>query len=350
MSKIVLEIPPTGQVNLNYGEETSTFKLVQEASKPLEDGQLLVKVLYLSNDPTQRSWMAANQDTSRSYMPPILKGDVVVSLGLGEVLESKSAKYSAGDKVTGRFGWATELVVPEAAIFNKVDEALPLPLYLSTVGMTGLTAYFGLVEVGQLKKGQTVLISAASGATGSMAVQVAKHIVGAAKVIGIAGSEEKCKWVESLGADYCANYRDADWEEKLSEYIGADYVDLYFDNVGGEMLSFAMRKVKRFGRVAACGSIAGYNDSEKLNVTAWTEIITNRLTVQGFIVLDFAAKYPEAIGAIVGALKAGKLEITEAAHVEDLSKKENPLESVPSVWYKLFTEEKPKGKLVTKLA
>lgn len=349
-TKIILENPPSGVVNLNFNEESSTFKIVKADLPELAEGQVLLKLLYFSNDPTQRNWMGANQDADRAYVKPMVKGDTIYSLGLGEVLESKSSKYSVGDKVTGFLGWADKLVAHEAVLNNKVDESLPLPLFLSSLGMTGLTAYFGLTEVGQLKAGQSVLISAASGATGSMAVQIAKHIVGAGKVIGIAGSDEKCKWVESLGADYCVNYRDADWKEKLSKYIGTDFVDVYYDNVGGDMLSFALRNMARGGRVIACGAIAGYNDHSKMNVTSWAEIITSRLTVQGFIVSDFKDKFPVAIGAIVGALKAGKLQVTEAASVVDLSAEKEPLEDVPKTWFKLFTDEKPKGKLLTKIA
>lgn len=351
VKQIIVENSPTTSINLAYGEPTSTFKVVDTDLPALEEAQVLVKILYFSNDPTQRTWMAANQDASRAYQKPILKGDVVRSLGLAEVLESKSSKYQKGDIVTGMFGWLEQLVVAEQAIFNKInpDDKLPLPLYLSTLGMTGLTAYFGLTEVGQFKEGQSVLISAASGATGSMAVQIAKHVLKASKVIGIAGSDEKCQWVESLGADYCVNYRDADWKKKLSDYIGLDYVDCYYDNVGGDMLSFALRKIKTNGRVIACGAIAGYNDSSKFAVTSWPEIVVNRLTVQGFIVSDFAAKFPEGIAAIVGGLQTGKINVTEGASVVNLTGDGEGLEKVPSTWYKLFTEEKPKGKLISKI-
>lgn len=351
VKQIIVENPPASQINLTFGEPDSTFKLVDVELPELKDAQVLVKILYFSNDPTQRTWMAANQDASRSYQKPILKGDVVRSLALAEVLESKSDKCQKGDIVSGLFGWAEQLVVPEQAVLNKInpDDKLPLPLYLSSLGMTGLTAYFGLTEVGQLKEGQTVLISAASGATGSMAVQIAKHILKAKKVIGIAGSDEKCQWVQSLGADYCVNYRNSDWKKKLSEYIGTDYVDCYFDNVGGDMLSFALKKVKTGGRIIACGAIAGYNDSSKFAVTTWPEIVVNRLTVQGFIISDFAAKFPQGIGAIVGALKEGKINATEGASVVDLTSEKNALEKVPETWYKLFTEDKPKGKLISKI-
>lgn len=351
VKQIIVENPPAGNINLTFGQPDSTFKLVDTELPELKDGQVRVKVLYFSNDPTQRTWMAPGQDESRAYQKPILKGDVVRSLAMGEVVESKSEKFQKGDIATGLLGWSEELVVPEQALFSKINTAdgLPLPLYLSSLGMTGLTAYFGLTEVGQLKEGQTVLISAASGATGSMAVQIAKHIIKAKKVIGIAGSDEKCQWVESLGADYCVNYKDSDWKKKLSDYIGTDYVDVYFDNVGGEILSLALKKVKRHGRIIACGAISGYNDPSKFAVTTWPEIIINRLIVQGFIIGDFAAQYSQGIGAIAGALKDGKIKATEGATVIDLTSEKIPLEKVPETWYKLFTDEKPKGKLISKI-
>lgn len=350
VSQIVLQKAPTADVTLGFGPD-STFKLTQQPTKALSNGEVKVKVLLLSNDPAQRGWISANQNPARTYRPPVKEGEIVSALGLGEVLESKSEKFNVGDKVVGSLGWATEAVVHESAIFNKIDElnGLPLTTYLSAVGMTGLTAYFGLTEVCKLQEGQSILISAASGATGSMAVQIAKHVLKASKVIGIAGSEEKCNWVKSLGADYCANYREPGWKKKLSEYIGGDYVDCYFDNVGGDMLSFALRHVKLFGAVAACGAIAGYNDPSKLAVAGWSEIITNRLRVQGFIVMDFAAKYPQAVSALVAGIKAGHIKVTEGTSVVDLSGESNPIEKVPETWYSLFTEKKPLGKLVTKI-
>lgn len=349
-SKVVLETPPTGTVNLAWGQSDSTFKLVDAEVPAVKDGEVKVKVLYLSNDPTQRMWISANQDPKRQYLPPILKGDAIRSLGLGEVLESKSEKYVKGDVVSGLFHWANELVVPEASISTKIDKSLPYEWYLSAIGLTGLTAYFGLKKIGQFKEGQTVLISAASGATGSMAVQLAKHFFNASKVVGIAGSDEKCKWVESLGADLCVNYRDADYKKKIDEFIGDEHFDVYYDNVGGDILDYALSRTKRYGRIIACGAIAGYNDKSKMAVKAWGEIISNRLTAQGFIVFDFFSEFPEAVKDIVAVIKSGKVTPEDGVHVEDVSKFEQPLEKVPEVWHKLFTEEKPRGKLLTKLA
>lgn len=350
VNTIILENPPTKDVNLNYGESDSTFKLTTTELPELKADEVKLKVLMLSNDPTQRNWIGANQNPARQYIPPVLKGDAVRSIGFAEVLDSKSSKYAKGDKVVGMLSWSEEVVVHESRITAKADPQVPNEWYLSVVGLTGLTAYFGLKEVGQFKEGQTVLVSAASGATGSMVVQLAKHLFKASKVIGVAGSEEKVKWVESLGADYCANYRDPDYLDKLDKYIGDDYVDVYYDNVGGEFLDFALSHTKRHGRIVACGAIAGYNDSSMLSVTKWFEVIANRLTIQGFIVFDFVTQFPGAINDLVGGVKAGKINASEGVSLFDYSKEANPLEKVPQTWHKLFTSEKPRGKLLTKIA
>ncbi|KAF3988822.1 hypothetical protein FT663_00392 [Candidozyma haemuli var. vulneris] len=347
-SKIILETPPTGEVNLAWGQGDSTFKLTENDLPTLNDGDVRVKVLYLSNDPTQRGWIAANQDASRTYFKPIEKGEIIQARGIGKILESKSAKYAAGDYVSGSFGWADEQVVPDSTLTLKLDPnaGLPLPTYLATLGSIGLTAYFGLKEVGKLQKGQSVLISAASGATGSTAVQLAKHLFGASKVYGIAGSDEKARWVESLGADKCVNYKNPGWKEELAKEF--ETVDVYFDNVGGETLSWALTKVTRFGRVIACGAIAGYNDPTLAKVTTWREITSNRLTVQGFIVIDFKDQFQDAIAILAKAIKEGSLKADEAISVVDLTGEEQPLKSVPVTWHKLFTD-KPRGKLLTKI-
>lgn len=346
MVAILLNDPPVNDVQLTWGKSDSTFRIEEIRLEPLYEGQIRVKLLYLSNDPTQRGWISANQNPARTYVPPIYKDEVIRSMGVGEVIESKSSKYAKGVKVVGLMGWADELVISEQAVFEQLDPALSPELYLSSLGMTGLTAYFGLKEVAQLKEGQTILISAASGATGSMAVQLAKHMFKAFRVIGIAGSDEKVEWVKSLGADYCANYKEPGYKKKLSEYIGGDFVDVYFDNVGGEILDFALTHTKRFGLIVACGAISGYNDLSKLAVRAWPEIVTNRLTVRGFIVFDYADRFAEGITAIGDAMKKGQVKGTDAVSVVDVL---GDWRKVPETWFKLFTEQKPKGKLVTKL-
>ncbi|ODV64917.1 NAD(P)-binding protein [Hyphopichia burtonii NRRL Y-1933] len=353
IKQLVLNQSVSKEVNVKLGEPNSTFKLetVKIDQLSIKDGFILVKVLYLSNDPTQRVWIQKGLDASRMYVPPVKEGEPMRSLAVGKVIESKSDKFSKGDLVSGALHWSDYAIVHEQAIWNKVDTSsgLPIPTFMSSLGMTGLTAYFGLTEVGQFKEGQTIIVSAASGATGSMVVQIAKHLLKAGKVIGITGSKEKGKYVESLGADFTVDYHDEDWKQQLSDYIGNDYVDAYYDNVGGDMLSFVLKKIKSFGVVIACGSIAGYNDSSKNAVTSWSEIIVNRLRVQGFIVSDFKDKFPQAIGAIVQGVKSGSIKATEGYNVNDLSDGLQ-LEKIPEIWYQLFASNKPNGKLLTKLA
>lgn len=354
IKQIVLKNAPTKEVNIDLNAKNSTFKLetVPFSELSLKDGEVLLKVLYLSNDPTQRTWIQKDQIASRTYAPPILEGDTINSFGLGEVVLSKSKKHSKGDIVYGMISWKDYAVINEASIFTTIDQSkgLDLPLYLSNVGLTGWTAYMGLKEVGQIKPGQTVVISAAAGATGSMAVQLAKHVFKAKTVIGITGSAEKGKWVESLGADYTFNYNDPDYLQKLSELIGENYVDIFYDNVGGEILDFMLTKVKQFGVVVACGAISGYNDSSKLKLNNWTEIILNRIRVQGFIVSDFMSKIPDATNDIVEGIKSGAIKISEGTFTHDVSKESDPLSKVPEIWYQLFGSEKPNGKLLTKIA
>ena len=351
--KIVLNSAPSKEVNLKYGEESSTFRLEETSldKNSVKDGEVIIKMLYFSNDPAQKGWMQKGLDSERTYLR-ILENDPIITLGLGEVVFSKSSKYSVGDKVTGRFTWEQYVVVNEGRIMKTIDESLRLPLtsYLSSVGMTGLTAYFGITKIGELKKGQTIVISAASGATGSMCVQIAKHIVGASKVIGISSSPEKCKWVESLGADICVNYKDPDYQKQLSDIIGDEFVDVYYDNVGGEILSFMLSKVKQFGHIVACGAISGYNYPEKGNVTSWPEITRNRLTIRGFVIIDFIKDYAEGVNAIVSAIEKGKISIAEDVSVIDLSKEKDVLERVPETWGLLFSNKKPNGKLITRIA
>ncbi|ODV78050.1 NAD(P)-binding protein [Suhomyces tanzawaensis NRRL Y-17324] len=354
INAVLLKNAPTGEVQFDYSAKDATFEL---SSKPfsesdLKDGFVLVKNLYFSNDPAQRGWIAAGQDASRGYADPVKEGDAIRSSGFGEIVASKSSKYSVGDKVLALLTWSDYQPLHEAAVFQKVDESegVTAPVYLSALGYTAFTAYFGLKDILQLKEGQTIVVSAAAGATGSMVVQLAKHVFKAGKVIGLAGSDEKSRWIESLGADVGINYNDADYKEQLDKAIGPDCTDAYFDNVGGDMLSFLLTKVKKFGRVAACGAIAGYNDKSKLNVTTWTQIITNSLTVQGFVIFNYVQRFPEAIEVILGGISKGTIKVENTYHIEDLSKEEKPLAKVPEVWSLLFGSNKPNGKLITKIA
>ncbi|RCK67193.1 hypothetical protein Cantr_03139 [Candida viswanathii] len=362
-TEVVLKQPPSGYPNPAFGQPDSTFA-IKHAEFPLHlrDGEVIVKTLFLSNDPTQRSWIRSSEEKRRHYTKPVQPGSPMQSLGLGEVVKSNSENYKVGDIVNARLRWADYSVLPDTDLFNTIDTSLGFPLeyYLSVFGMTALTAFFGLTEAGDLKKylnfpsgtGPIVAVSAASGATGSIVVQIAKHVLGASKVIGVAGSDEKAKWVESLGADICVNYKNPDYQEQISTFLGDKFVDAYFDNVGGEILSFFLTKVRKFGRVIACGSIAGYNNKEALKVSNWGEITINSLTVQGFLVSNYRDQFPEALRILAEAVKTGKIATKDAYHVEEIHGSDLilRLQEIPKIWVQLFNGEKQQGKLITKVA
>ncbi|CAK9435778.1 uncharacterized protein LODBEIA_P04680 [Lodderomyces beijingensis] len=360
-TQVVLKQSPTGFINPNFNEPTSTFAIKATEIPELQKGQLLVKTLLLSNDPTQRGWIRSKDAKQRYYVPPVETGAPMSSLAVAEVLESKSDKYAKGDIVNGKFYWADYIVVSEAQVVNKVDQSLGFPLeyYMSVLGMTSWTALFGLIEAGGLRKylkekpeELIVLVSAASGATGSVVVQIAKNLLGATTVIGISGSDAKCKWVESLGADFCVNYKNPDYQSQINEYLNGRNVNVYFDNVGGNILSFALTKMAKYGRVISCGSISSYNASEPPKITNWGEITVNSLTVVGFIVSDYISQLPEAIHILIKAVKEGKIKTDGAYHVDSLTGDSIPakLEGIPKIWNQLFTGDKPNGKLITKVA
>lgn len=362
-TQIVLKNHPTGFINPEFNKLDSTFA-VKHASFPkeLKEGEVIVKTLYLSNDPTQRSWIRSKLEKRRHYAKPIEEGSPMRSLGLGQIVQSNSSRFKPGDIVYGIILWGDYSVLEDTSLYNSIDTSLGLPLeyYLSVLGMTSLTAFFGLTEAGNLKqylnsppgKSPIVCVSAASGATGSVVVQIAKNLLGASKVIGISGSSEKCQWVEKLGADICVNYKDPNYQDQIEKFLGDEFIDTYFDNVGGDILSFVLTKVKKFGNVVACGSIAGYNNREALKVSNWGEITVNSLTVRGFIVTDYQEHFPKAIGILTDAVKAGKIRTDGAYHVENLHGHDliHRLENIPKIWNKLFEDNKPNGKMITKVA
>ena len=359
-TQVVLREIPVGFVNSKFGQSDSTFAIHVARLSELQEGQLLIETSLISNDPAQREWIRSKHSGIRHYAPAIEIGAPMESYALGKVIESKSEKYQQGDIVTGKFYWADFAIVEENRVFNKTQPDLKVPpeYYLSILGMTSWTALLGLTEAGGLKKYLTekpqklvVLVSAASGATGSVVVQVAKHLLGATKVIGITGSDEKCQWVNSLGADFSVNYKDPNYQEKLDKYLGDELVDVYFDNVGGLILNYALTKMAKYGTVISCGSIATYNGAEQANVSNWREITVNSLTVKGFIVTDYYAQIPEAVQILTKAVKEGKLRTKDAYHVETLSGNDLSarLEQIPKIWDQLFSGEKPNGKLLTKL-
>ena len=294
--------------------------------------------------------------------------------GIAEVLEStaSSGKFKNGDLIVGGCNWS------EHAVLNAAEctPIVPLPNgmspthYLGGLGMTGLTAYYGLVEVARTKPIDVVVVSGAAGATGSMVVQIAKHIIGCRRVIGLAGGADKCKWVESLGADACVDYKNppgGQLREGLKTALGeGQYADVYFDNVGGEILDTMLTLMVNHGRVAACGSIQTYNkDSDKYGLKNWFPVVVNRIEIKGFILYDFVQKRAEVLEVshyisicaccllhtdIVDlkvfrkALAENKIRLDE----QNETVVDTKFEDVPRTWFHLF-EGKNQGKLVTKI-
>lgn len=324
----------------------STFKLITTELPPLADNQVLVKTLYLSNDPAQRPWISKYDDPERLYIAPVAEGACMRSSGLGEVVESRATNLPQGTLVTSFTGWAEHAIL-DANACNPIKEVpgLAITHFLGGLGGTGLTAYFGLKEVARAGPEDTVVVSGAAGATGSMVVQIAKKMLGCKRVIGIAGSDQKCRWVESLGAAVCLNYKNESFKEELVNATQG-FVQVYFDNVGGEILDMVLSRMAKRGRVAACGTISAYNKSAPDGLKNWSEIISMRLEVKGFVVLDFLeqGKGPAARQELVEAVRAGK--ITLGRQNETLVSTD--FEGVPETWMGLF-EGGNTGKLISKL-
>ena len=340
----ILTNKPTDLPELSGPNQTFTLKTVSLPS--LKDDQVLVKLLYLSNDPAQRGWITKGIDPERLYAPPVAQDAVMSARSIAEVVESKSPKYSKGAKLLANTGWAEYSV--QNANNCQLCEDIPgssVTHYLGAFGMTGLTAYYGTKIIARVGKEDTVVVSGAAGATGSMVVQIAKKMLGCKKVVGMAGSDDKCKWVESLGADVCLNYKKPSFKQDLIKATDG-FVEVYYDNVGGEFLDLMFTRMKRGGRIAACGAITDYNRSEKAGLKNWYEVISNRIEIRGFIITDFLTqgKGPEAVKEMVAAAKEGKITVGE----ENETVVDTQFEDVPKTWMLLF-EGANTGKLVTKL-
>ena len=346
---IYLNKQAEGIPNLALGEPSSTFRLATANLQPLKDGQVLVKALYFSNDPLQFAWIRKDYN-ERTEFRRILPGEPMGGFGLAQVVESKADQYQPGDIVNGSFDWAEYSVVDSnsQAITGKIPQSsLPLTTALSTTGLTGLTAYFGIKE--HVKEGDTVIVSAASGATGLVAVQVAKAL--GCRVVGITGSDEKCKFVQGLGADGCVNYNDPEYIGKLKQALGEKGTcDVFFDAVGGEILDKVMTLMAKNGLIAVVGFISGAKDPSKMAVKNWSMVIASRLTIKGFNMSDYLHRIPEAVADLTKWSLEGKIRNDPSVlNVIDLSE-ESKFADIPKAWGLLFDANKKPGKVLTKLA
>ncbi|MGV9646094.1 NADP-dependent oxidoreductase [Streptomyces sp. NPDC004822] len=300
------------------------------------DGEFLVQVLYLSIDPAMRGWMNAG----RSYIRPVEIGEVMRAGAIGRVIASRHPGFAVGDHVSGSFG-VQEFCVSDGRGVTAVDpEAAPLPTYLGALGMSGLTAYFGLVDIGRPEPGQTVVVSGAAGAVGSVAGQVAKAL--GCRVVGIAGGEEKCRLVvDEFGFDAAIDYRGEDIRKALRTHA-PDGVDVYFDNVGGDVLDAVLTRLARGARVIVCGAVSQYNSTEPKGPANYLSLLVNRATMTGMVVFDYADRYGEGVARLARWRAEGRL-----TSLEDVAT--GGVAAFPDTLMRLFRGEN-RGKLVLKIA
>ena len=266
------------------------------------DGELVLRSRYVSLDPAMRGWM----NEGRSYIPPVQLGEVMRAAVIGEVVASRHEGFPVGVHVSATTG-VQEYALSDGTGVRQVDgSAAPLPTYLGTLGMTGLTAYFGLLDVGRPEAGQTVVVSGAAGATGSVAGQIAK--IKGCRVVGIAGGEDKCRTVvEELGFDACLDYKAGDLKAGLRREA-PDRVDVYFDNVGGEVLDTVLPGMAMHGRIVLCGAISQYNaGADMVGPRNYMSLLVNRARMEGFVVFDYADRYTAALREMAGWLAEGRL-------------------------------------------
>jgi NADPH-dependent curcumin reductase len=299
-------------------------------------GQVIVKNLYISLDPAMRGWM----NEGRSYIEPVKIGDVMRAGAVGRVVASQNPSFKTGDHVFGMLG-IQEYAVSDGKGLTKVDPNIaPLPVYLGALGITGLTAYFGLLDVGQPKAGDTVVVSGAAGATGMVVGQIAK--IKGCRAVGIAGGPEKCNYVvRELGFDGCIDYKAERVAESLRRHCPKG-INIYFDNVGGEILDAALAQIAPRARVVLCGAISQYNSTAGIKGPAnYLSLLVNRARMEGFIVFDYAARYAEGVRELATWRAQGKLKSREDI-VEGL-------QTFPETLLKLFSGENF-GKLMLKVA
>ncbi len=329
--RYLLRKRPNGRI------DDSTFELVEEPVPEPGSGQALVQNLYVSIDPTNRAWIGEEP----TYLPPVGIGECMRSVGLGRVISSDDASYPEGSLVTGLVGWQDYVVTGEGELpLTPVpgDTGLPIETLMGALGLTGVTAYFGMLDIGKPQEGETVVVSAAAGAVGSVVGQIAK--LKGARAVGIAGGKEKCAWlVDELGLDAAIDRHDAGWREQLRAAC-PNGVDVDFENVGGEIMREVFGMLNLNARVALCGLISEYNEAERPSGPSLSRVLVNRVTVQGFIILDYFGRFPEAIAQLGQWVAEGK--------VKDRHTVVEGLERAPEAVNMLFDGDNL-GKLIVKV-
>ncbi|MEW6210491.1 MAG: NADP-dependent oxidoreductase [Acidobacteriota bacterium] len=314
----------------------SDFKWTEEPIPELTEGQVLVHNLYISLDPTNRGWV----NDVETYLPPVAIGEVMRSIAIGEVVESRHPGFEEGDIVQGMFGWQ-EYSVSEGQGLNKIPiiPGLPLTAFFGLFGHIGATAYFGLLDVGKPKAGETLVVSTAAGAVGSLVGQIGK--IHGLRVVGLTGSDEKCRWItEELGYDAAINYKTENVVESLKKHCPAG-IDIYFENVGGAILDAVLGLINIRARIVVCGLISQYNAAEPVpGPYNFVQILVKRARVEGFVILDYVDRFQEAFQEMGRWYAEGKIKYRVDV-VEGLSQ-------APRAVNKLF-DGSNQGKLILKV-
>ena len=282
------------------------FEVVRLDTPALASGEILLKQTHMSLDPAMKGWMMEDRN---SYIPPVELGDIMRSSGVAEVVESKNDAFPVGTRVAGLIGW-TEYAVSTGQGLNKLPPEVSPEAVLCVLSLPGLTAYQGLMEIGKPQAGETLVVSGAAGSVGSMVGQIAK--AEGLRVVGTAGSDDKCRWIEEIGFDKGINYKDADLAEQLKAAT-PDGVDIYFENTGGPVQHIVFNRMNAHGRIVVCGMIADYNTATPSPGPNWINIIKRRLTIRGFAMPDHWDNVPAMAEKLAAYLMAGKLQYR--AHV-----------------------------------
>ena len=315
--------------------KASDFAWREEPVPVPGEGEVLVRAIYLSLDPAMRGWMAKD-----SYVPAVPLGTVMRGGAVGVVEASNHAGFALGDQVQGILGWQEYAVVPGTALLKLPPLPVPLGARLGLLGHIGFTAYFGLLDIGAPKEGETLVVSAAAGAVGSLVGQIGK--IKGCRVVGIAGSDEKCEWItKTLGFDAAINYKTENLHKALKQHC-PNGIDIYFENVGGKTLETVLNQMNNFGRIPTCGMISGYNQTEpEPGPNNLFQVIVKRLKMQGFIVMDYMPRAGEAVKDLVEWYAAGRIQ-----YRLDVTK---GLEQAPAALLKLF-DGSNQGKVVVQVS
>lgn len=325
--RIVLASRPKGEA----GPEN--FRLEEVMVPTIKDGEVLIRNHYLSLDP----YMRMRMEDVKSYAAPQAIGETMVGGTVGEIVESRNPKFAVGEKVVGMLGWS-EMAVSDGVLLRKLDDThIPLSAYLGSVGMPGMTAWYGLMQIIQPKAGETIVVSAASGAVGSVVGQLAK--LRGCRAVGIAGGAEKCSYVvNELGFDACVDYKAGNLEAELAKAT-PNGIDGVFENVGGKIFDACLARMNPFGRIALCGLIAGY-DGEPMSINNVRQLLTMRLSLRGFIVSEHMDFWPQGLSELGSLVATGKLKFRESVA--------EGLENAPAAFFGML-KGKNFGKQLVKL-